>query len=216
VADTKISALSAVGSVADAQEFAVNDAGVSKKATALQLKTYVDQNARNWSTSTPAAGFAADTYLAGSNVLLSAAKLRIATQYRLLFSVAKTAAGVAAPVITIRMGTSGVGAIGDASVLAITMPIQTAAVDEGVFTLEAGFRSVGSGTSAVMSGVCWLVHEGIANASTGLANQANPVVTAVGSGFDSTTRVVIGASLNAGSLAAWTIVVVQAALTNMI
>ena len=38
--DTKISALTAVGSVVDAQEFAVNDGGTSKKATALQIKAY--------------------------------------------------------------------------------------------------------------------------------------------------------------------------------
>lgn len=37
MADTKISALAAVASVADAQEFAVNDAGTSKKATAQQI-----------------------------------------------------------------------------------------------------------------------------------------------------------------------------------
>lgn len=40
MADTKISALTAVSSVIGAQEFAVNDAGVSKKATADQIHDY--------------------------------------------------------------------------------------------------------------------------------------------------------------------------------
>lgn len=41
MADTKISALTAVASVADANEFAVNEAGTSKKASAAQVKTYI-------------------------------------------------------------------------------------------------------------------------------------------------------------------------------
>jgi hypothetical protein len=41
VADTKISALTAASAVADANEFAINEAGTSKKVTALQLRTYV-------------------------------------------------------------------------------------------------------------------------------------------------------------------------------
>lgn len=41
MADTKISALSAVSSVAGTNELAVNEAGTSKKATAAQLGTYL-------------------------------------------------------------------------------------------------------------------------------------------------------------------------------
>jgi len=40
MADTKISALSAVAAVIDADEFAVNDAGTSKKASAVQVRSY--------------------------------------------------------------------------------------------------------------------------------------------------------------------------------
>ena len=42
MADTKISGLTAVTSVVGAQEFAVNDAGTSKKATATQIKAFVN------------------------------------------------------------------------------------------------------------------------------------------------------------------------------
>jgi hypothetical protein len=41
MADTKISALTGVSAVADANEFAVNESGTSKKASASQLKTYM-------------------------------------------------------------------------------------------------------------------------------------------------------------------------------
>lgn len=41
MADAKTSALPAVASVVDAQEFPVNDGGTSKKATAAQVRTYV-------------------------------------------------------------------------------------------------------------------------------------------------------------------------------
>ena len=44
MADTKISALTAVVSVAGANEFAVNEAGTSKKASATQLSTFVNAN----------------------------------------------------------------------------------------------------------------------------------------------------------------------------
>ncbi len=44
MADTKISALSAASSVAAANEFAINEAGTSKKATAAQIRTFVGTN----------------------------------------------------------------------------------------------------------------------------------------------------------------------------
>ncbi len=41
MADTKISALAAASSVAAANEFAINEAGTSKKVTAAQIANYV-------------------------------------------------------------------------------------------------------------------------------------------------------------------------------
>ncbi len=42
MADTKISALTGASAAADANEFAINEAGASKKLTALQVKTYAN------------------------------------------------------------------------------------------------------------------------------------------------------------------------------
>ena len=47
MADTKISALTAVASVAGANEFAVNEASVSKKASATQVQTFVHEKSDN-------------------------------------------------------------------------------------------------------------------------------------------------------------------------
>jgi len=44
MADTKISALSAVASVDGADEFAVNNAGTSEKASGTQLSTFINAN----------------------------------------------------------------------------------------------------------------------------------------------------------------------------
>jgi hypothetical protein len=60
----------------------------------------------NVSTSTPAAAFAADTYLAGSGLTIPAGKVKVGTIYRCKFNVAKTGAGTATPIITVRVGTA--------------------------------------------------------------------------------------------------------------
>lgn len=52
-------------------------------------------------------GFAADTYLVGSSNAIPAGRLQAKTIHRVRFSLQKTAAGVAAPVITVRTGTTG-------------------------------------------------------------------------------------------------------------
>lgn len=65
MADTKVSALTAVSSVTGTQEFPANDGGVSKKATAAQIKTYVNT----------APSFAAGSASAGSWPVLASGTL---------------------------------------------------------------------------------------------------------------------------------------------
>ena len=55
MADTKISALTAAGSAAAANELAINEAGTSKKVTAAQIKTFVN-NAPVFAAGTASAG----------------------------------------------------------------------------------------------------------------------------------------------------------------
>jgi len=163
------------------------------------------------STAAQGAGFATDTYLTGSFVLANG-RLKAGTRYNCIFDVSKTAAGVATPIITIRFGTAGTTA--DASRGTLTFLAQTGVADVGRFQIDVTFRTVGSGTSAVIQATGSMMHS---LAATGLANLAGKVVQLTSAGFDSTTSGAgIGISVNAGASAAWTVALVQANLTNLV
>lgn len=161
---------------------------------------------------TPAAGFAADTYLVGSAINVPST-LKAGTRYRLKFGVSKTAAGVAAPTINIRFGTGG--AVGDTSRCLFTFAAQSGVADRGEFEVRAVFNSVGSGTSAVIEGTASLRHQ-LAVTGLGTVQPAGYAeLNTVGGGFDSTVAAsIIGASVNGGASAAWTITNVMATLEN--
>ena len=151
-------------------------------------------------------GFASDTYLAGSFITFPFAPTA-KTKYRLTFDVTKTAAGTAAINLYIRLGTAGSTA--DTARLTFTFGTATAAVDSGVMRMDVEFRTVGSGTSAVIVGTATLQNN---LASTGLTNVTKAKVV-VSSGFDSTVaNLGIGASYNGGTSAAHTIQMVSAEL----
>lgn len=154
-------------------------------------------------------GFATDTYLAGANIVLPAGRLCAGTRYVLCFDAAKTAAGVAAPVLTLRLGATGT--VADAALGSLTFPLQTAAADDGRFTLEVTFRSAGA--TAVVQAVAALTHT---LAAAGLANVPGPVRRMTSAAFDAGLAAAqIGVSLNAGAAAAWTVSLVQARLENL-
>lgn len=222
MADAKITDLSALAgaSIADGDVVAIVDvsdtsmaaSGTTKKSSAVDLLAYVrgKERAYNASVSTPAAGFAADTYLIGSSLAIPAGGLQAKTLYRCSFDVTKTGAGTAAPVITPRIGTAGT--IADTARGAITFPAQTGVIDNGLFEVVVVFRTVGSGTSAVTQTRGRLTH----NLSvTGLSVGVGPIAVATAGGFDSTTATFIGLSVNGGTSAAWTITLVQAELINL-
>lgn len=167
----------------------------------------------NVATSASAAGFATDTYVTGSAISVPNNKIQAGTRYRLRLHIVKTAAGVAAPVFTVRFGTAGTTA--DASIVSLTFPAQTASIDAGVFEAEVVFRSAGSGTSAVAHMSARLTHDA---STTGLANSGFAVHRqTAGSGFDSTiSGSVVGVSVNAGTSAAWTIHQANATLENLL
>lgn len=144
------------------------------------------------------AAFAADTYLTGTSINVgTAGSWQAGMVYIAFFDMVKTAAGVATPIVTLRMGTNGTTA--DGAICTFTFGAGTAAADTGMFSIWAQFRSVGSGTSAVVAGVAELKHQ---LASTGLTStgtagyQAVPVAS---SGFNSTTSNIIGLSFNGGA-----------------
>jgi hypothetical protein len=157
-------------------------------------------------------GFAADTYLVGSSITMPASLPQVGTTYKLVMDIAKTAAGVVAPVLTLRFGVNGT--VADAALCTFTFGAQTAAVDQGTLTIPfAIFRTVGAATAAVVQAIAELRHQ---LASTGLTVTGTAGYAELGStsaGFNSTVAgSIIGASLNAGASAAWTITGVRAEL----
>lgn len=165
----------------------------------------------NQSVATPAAGFAADTYLVGSSIAIPANSLKIGTRYHLIFNVSKTAAGTATPILNIRFGT--LGTTGDAAKCTLTWTAQTAATDTGIFEVWATFRTVGSGTAAVLQCAGQRTHGA---SITGLGTLVGETKTATSAGFDSTVASsIIGTSVNGGTSAAWTITNVNATLENL-
>lgn len=156
-------------------------------------------------------GFAADSYLSGSAIAIPAGSLRAGSRYNLVFDVSKTAAGTAAPLLTLRFGATG--SLADAALGQLSFPLQTAAADDGRFTIEVTFRSVGAGTAAVAQMVGSLLHT---LPATGLSTGNAPLRRVTSPGFDSTLAgAVIGVSVNGGLSAAWTVSLVQASLENL-
>jgi hypothetical protein len=156
----------------------------------------------NRSTAAQGAGFAADTYLIGSSVPLATPV--VGATYILMFDMTKTAAGIAAGVLTVRIGTAGSTA--DTARCTFTFSAGTAATDTGVFTVMCTFRTVGAGTSAVLQGRAQLDSQ----PTTGLSSLIHAAVSTSG-GFDSTVaNSIIGASFNGGTSFSGTVQLVTA------
>lgn len=161
---------------------------------------------RNWSTSSQTP-FSSDTYLAGSFVVFPQVP-SVGTRYSLLVDITKTAAGTATPILTVRTGTAGTTS--DTSRTVFTFGAGTAAADAARIRIDALFRTVGSGTSAVLQGVCSATKN---LEATGWSTNVSTRVT-TSSGFDSTTaNLGIGVSYNGGTSAAHTVQLVMAELT---
>lgn len=156
----------------------------------------VGGNWANGATGAVGGGFAADTYMTGTAINIgTAGSWQAGMVYIARFDMTKTAAGVAAPILIVRMGTAGTTA--DAAILTLTGPAQTAAADTGWFEVTVEFRSVGSGTSAVIAGAYMVSHN---LGATGLAGSAQVSTnSAASAGFNSTTSNIIGVSFNGGA-----------------
>jgi hypothetical protein len=150
----------------------------------------------------------ADIYLAGSNCPVAAGDMKAKGQYRCSFDMTKTA-GTGAPVISVRIGT--LGTTGDTAQITFTFGAGTSVADTGTFEVYVVWRSVGSGTSAVVSGFCRGVHN---LATTGLFSNAADwvIVGTTSAGFNSSAVTTIGCSFNGGTAFAGTNKVVQASL----
>lgn len=162
---------------------------------------YVPRTAYSVASANP---FATDTYLAGSGIVLPDNPI-VGSYYKAYFHVSKTNVGTATPLINIRIGS---GVIGDTSRVLFTFGAGTAAADVAFVEILAWFRTVGSGTTAVIAGVA----AAITNLTiTGWSN-AVKVVQANSSGFASNAIAgqTIGMSYNGGATAVHTVQMVRA------
>ncbi len=159
-------------------------------------------------------GFAADTYMTGTLINIgTAGGWKAGMVYTATFDMVKTGAGTATPIVTLRMGTAGTTS--DTTLaLAFTFGAGTGVIDTAVFTLTAEFRSVGSGTSAVVAGVCECKHQLASTGMTSTGTAGYQAVPVASSGFNSTTPTIIGVSFNGGASFVGTNVMSCAELTS--
>lgn len=150
---------------------------------------------RNITTASQGAGFASDTYVTNSNILIPSCGIQAGMCFRWHISVSKTAAGTATVVFTFRLGTALTTA--DTSILALTTTVaQTAAVSQGLFIISLGVRT--SGASGVVAGGV-----GVATNSAGLGGGIDGASGSVD--LSAAAGKSLGLSINAGASAAWTI-----------
>jgi hypothetical protein len=140
---------------------------------------------------------APDTYLTGSVVTLPAGGWQTGQQYHAVFDMQKTASGTATPLLNVRMGT--LGTTGDASVATITFGAGTAVADQGVFDVWINFRSVGSGTAAIIEAVARCCHHLAATGLTSTGASGTGIILVTSSGFNSTTQTKLGLSFSGGT-----------------
>jgi hypothetical protein len=163
---------------------------------------------KNWNTADVVAN-AADTYLTGSSVAIPQHLMQAGTTFRWRFVMTKTAAGVAAPVWSVRVGTAGTTA--DSARLTFTGPAQTAAVDTAIVQITAVLRNTGA--AGVLTGGLVLTHN---LATTGFANIGSPTLQVTSGTFDTTVAsLIVGVSVSPGSAGVWTHQLVIAEALNV-
>lgn len=152
-----------------------------------------------------AGGFATDTYVTNSDILIPSFGFQAKTVFYWRMSCSKTGAGTAQPIYNIRIGANRT--TGDTARLTLTGPAQTAVADIGTLNILVTVRSIGA--SGVMQGTAWWEHRGTAanttTSGTGFANDSTGHVEGTSAGFDMTAIAgqYIGLSINGGTSAVW-------------
>lgn len=210
MADTKVSALTAATSLNTADELYVVQGGVSKKVTIGVMDAYTGP-VRRVATAAQGPGFAADTYVTDSRIVLPQTRMQAGTLYRARMVFTKTAAGTATPIINVRTGTAGTTS--DISRLTWTGVAQTAVVDTAFIEFQCTFRAVGA--SGVLASWMRFDHD-LATTGFATATRGFQISTVSGTFDTSTASMGIGVSVNGGTSAAWTLQQCYAELVNLV
>lgn len=119
--------------------------------------------------------------LTGSTMAVPDGKLRIGTMFRFSLSVTKTAAGTAANVFLVKIGTLGTAA--DPTILTFTLPVGTAVADTAWIEILVTIRGPLS-ASCIAKGQLAMAHN---LSATGFATIPSVVLQATSAGFNATT-----------------------------
>lgn len=164
---------------------------------------FVDCYLQNFSTVSQAPAAATRTYITGTNFKVSSTKLQVGSQFRWVFNMTKTAAGIAASTFDIAVGTAGTTS--DTARVSFTKPAGLGTVDEGVVTITACVRTIGA--TGVMVGEFSMIHNGN---TTGHMVIPCACVNTISAGFDMTVASLqVGVCITSGAADAITIQTVQ-------
>lgn len=156
---------------------------------------------RIYSTASQGAGFATDTYITSSGILIPSFGMAMGQYYHWQIHFSKTAAGTVAPVVILRTGT--LQTTSDTTRSTMTGQAGTAAVSGGIMLVGCLVRNVGAaGVLACSFGFA----AGVLGPGGGIDNVAGS--------FDNSAMAgqYVSLSLNAGTSAAWTITAVYGEL----
>ena len=152
-------------------------------------------------------GFAADTYVAGSSILIPTQNFKTGTGYRCRISITKTAAGVAGLIATLRVGATASTA--DSSYFALNLSAQTAATDTTLLTYDFMTRSTGASAALV-------AHlSSISQPTTGFSSLLKGANGTNTGDITAWPGKYIGVSLNGGASASFTVNMVQSEIYNI-
>lgn len=152
---------------------------------------------------------AADTYLTGTGITIGG-RVQATSFAKYRFRATKTAAGVAAAVFNVRLGTAGTTADTARATLTASA-IQTAAVDTAMFEIDVNFRAVGA--SGVIEAVIRMDHTAADGAGMGTFRY----LVATSASFDTTTAgLIMGVSCNPGASGVWTFQYISAEIDGLL
>jgi len=176
------------------------DSGSNGLIATTSAGKHLGSLSRNESSANQGPGFASDTYITNSGLLIPSFGMKVGQMAKWTIALSKTAAGVAAPVLQVRIGPNQSTA--DTSRLTFTSTIiAVATATAGLMIVMVGVNSVAA--SGAIAGGYGFTHtnfgDGGAGASIGFDN------TAVQGQF-------LGLSFNAGASASYTISHVSAEL----
>lgn len=160
----------------------------------------------NASVANQGAGFATDTWVTNSDLLIPSFVFQAKAIIRWRGSCSKGANSTATPIYTIKTGS--LRSTSDTTRLTLTGPAQTAIADIGTLCIDLVVRTGGAAT--ILQGSAYWIHQGTAASTTvsgtGFANNSTGHVQNTGGSFDSTAMAgtYISLAINAGTSADWT------------